>query len=137
MYYIKAGDEVQKSRHKKISIISYLQGSSWKIHPDWWVIFVLKMGYARINVNKMGRFDGYCTYSNQCLLECSGALCMICAWIEKAYIWESSVSCQTKLMKKCIWEMLLLLGYGSPPPPPKKKQRKLYVRTETKGQCFY
>lgn len=35
MHYIKAGDEVQKSRHKKISIISYLQGSSWKIHPDW------------------------------------------------------------------------------------------------------
>ncbi|PNF16359.1 hypothetical protein B7P43_G10508 [Cryptotermes secundus] len=35
MYYIKAGDEVQKSRHENISIISYLQGSSWKIHPDW------------------------------------------------------------------------------------------------------
>jgi hypothetical protein len=35
MYYIKAGDEVQKSRYENISIISYLQGSSWKIHPDW------------------------------------------------------------------------------------------------------
>ncbi|KDR23040.1 Voltage-dependent calcium channel subunit alpha-2/delta-3 [Zootermopsis nevadensis] len=35
MYYIKAGDEVQKSRHKKIPIIKYLQGGSWRIHPDW------------------------------------------------------------------------------------------------------
>jgi hypothetical protein len=35
MYHIKAGDEVQKSRHKKIPIINYLKGSDWKIHPDW------------------------------------------------------------------------------------------------------
>jgi hypothetical protein len=35
MYHIKAGDEVLKSRHKKIPIIKYLQGSGWRIHPDW------------------------------------------------------------------------------------------------------
>jgi hypothetical protein len=35
MYYIKAGNEVQKTRHKKIPIINYLKGSDWKIHPDW------------------------------------------------------------------------------------------------------
>ncbi|XP_069675652.1 voltage-dependent calcium channel subunit alpha-2/delta-3-like isoform X2 [Periplaneta americana] len=35
MQHIRAGDEVQKSRHKKIPIINYLKGSGWKIHPEW------------------------------------------------------------------------------------------------------
>jgi hypothetical protein len=35
MYYIKTGDEVQKSRHKETPIIKYLQESGLRIHPDW------------------------------------------------------------------------------------------------------
>ncbi|KAJ9576032.1 hypothetical protein L9F63_007132, partial [Diploptera punctata] len=34
-YYINPGNEVEKSRYRKIPIISYLQGSPWRIHPDW------------------------------------------------------------------------------------------------------
>jgi hypothetical protein len=35
MYYIKAGDKVQRSRLEKTPVIDYLKGSDWKIHPDW------------------------------------------------------------------------------------------------------
>jgi hypothetical protein len=35
MYYIKAADEVKGSQDRNETIINYLNGSDWKIHPDW------------------------------------------------------------------------------------------------------